>query len=242
MQSSKCIFSTAAALQRTFITPFEQRQLQFVFQSSRASSLCRQAPRLLSPLARQQQKRYYYVAGTNPVKSRLPQNDEIKAFSVHLVNEDGTLGELHRTRFLLDRLVKGEALIMVAEAEAGRPPVCKIINRKEQAAADREKKKKAQATKDPSSTVKNIELNWAIESNDLGHRMDRLKEFLGKGYKVDLLLQKKRKGRPTTMEEAQELVNTVKQTVEDAGGREYKEMTGDLLRQVMLFTVGKVQK
>lgn len=159
-----------------------------------------------------------------------------------MVKEDGTLGDLVQKRMLLERLGKDEALVMVGEGEEGGPPICKIINRKEQAAAAREKKKQARSNKDPSKTSKAIELNWAIERGDLGHRMDRLKEFLGKGYKVDILLQKKRKGKPVGLDEAQQLVDTVKQAVEDVGGREYKAMEGELLRQVMLFTVGKVQK
>jgi translation initiation factor IF-3 len=61
---------------------------------------------------------------------------------------------------------------------------------------------------------KNLELNWAIAGGDLKHRLERLKEFLREGRKVEILLGPKKRGKKATEQEA----NAVIKAVRDAAG------------------------
>ena len=56
-------------------------------------------------------------------------------------------------------------------------------------------KAKAVAARRSIVATKTIELNWAIDGNDLGHRLQRIKDFLGKGNRVEVMMAPKRKGR-----------------------------------------------
>lgn len=129
---------------------------------------------------------------------------------------------------------------MVSEGSADRPAICKIQNKQE--LYQREKEARKGKGKLPGQTVKTIELNWAIEQGDLSHRMDRLREFLGKGYKVEVLLAKKRKGRVATPEEGQALVSKIKEVITEGGWKEQKAQEGELGKQVTIFAEGKVVK
>ena len=57
--------------------------------------------------------------------------------------------------------------------------------------------------------MKQLELNWAIDKNDLKHRLEKLKDFLSEGRKVEILLGPKRKGRAATPEECQTVLDKI---------------------------------
>lgn len=115
-------------------------------------------------------------------------------------------------------------------------PICKILDRKAQREAHRAKPK----SKSPALTVKTLELNWAIDGNDLGHRLNKMKEFLEKGNKVEVILAGKRKGRKASLEEAENVLGRIRETIAGVeGARESKAVEGIVLAQVKLFAEGK---
>ncbi|PQE25142.1 Translation initiation factor 3 N-terminal protein [Rutstroemia sp. NJR-2017a BVV2] len=174
-------------------------------------------------------------------EDRLPRDNEIKAWSVQLVNAEGKLDEPRSTASILESIdLKTHMLQTVVEGEPGIPPICKIINKKEAHAAKRAAKK---AGKNPGAIIKTVELNWAIDGNDLGHRLNRVKEFLEKGNKVEVVLAGKKKGRKATPEEAEALIKRIKDAVDAVeGSREIKPMEGNMLATATLFYEGKVKK
>lgn len=119
-------------------------------------------------------------------------------------------------------------------------PVCKIINKAaEQKAVKAMKKKPA----NPSQTVKTLELNWAIDPHDLGHRLKRMQEFLEKGYRVDVVLIGKRKKRKATPEEAAETLRRIREGAEEVeGAKEWKAMEGKVGGLVTVYLEGKAKK
>lgn len=130
-------------------------------------------------------------------------------------------------------------VIVQPSDEPGKPPICKIIDKKEMYNKEKERKKKLKS----SATSKTIELNWALDGNDLKHRIVRMQEFLGKGYKLEVVLAPKRKGRVATEEEAEELLRNIRAAVEEVkGSRETATMSGTLLATATLFFEGKIQK
>jgi translation initiation factor IF-3 len=117
-------------------------------------------------------------------------------------------------------------------------PVCKIQDKRLLREAEKARSKKKEA---PSATVKTIELNWAIDRNDLKHRLDRVKEFLAKGWRVDVVMAGKKKGRKATPEEAENLVRSVKGVlVEVDGAKEWKAMDGKVGGLATIYAEGKL--
>lgn len=229
LRSSRCVFSTAAALHRVFVAPIEQSSLLF------AQRLPLPRPSIPTSFL---QTRYYAA----PVFSerRLPHDDLIKSWSVVLVNEDGTLGESRSTQEILESIDRAtETLVQVAPSQPGVLPVCKIMNKRAMRDAE---KAKAKAARGGNMGTKTLELNWEIDRGDLGHRMDKMRKFLEKGLKVEIALSSKRKGKKATPDEAEMLLKRIREAVgEVKGAREIKPMEGTLLRTATLYT-GRMQQ
>jgi translation initiation factor IF-3 len=112
--------------------------------------------------------------------------------------------------------------------EFGRPslnashlPVCKAISKIElrtqhQKKLDIARRKSKGIGSGPSP--KSLELNWAIASGDLKHRLEKMKEFLREGRKVEVLLGPKRRGRVATEKECQVVLQAVKDAVAECKG------------------------
>lgn len=256
MRSSRCAFSTAAALHRVFIGPIERPLLSQL----RPRLLPTTAPKL--SVSRFQQRTY---------ASALPRDEQIIALNyryVHIVDDDGKLSEPQRVSDILATLDRQTHSLMtvalpaprlrsrweqapappaqyaVEEGGAARAapeiPVCKVISKQVARIAEKAKTKKKD---NPALTLKTLELNWAIDPHDLEHRLRRMREFLEKGYRVDVLLVGKRKKRKASPEEAAETLRKVKESIGLVeGAREWKSMEGKVGVQVMLYIEGRAKK
>ncbi|KAI9837259.1 MAG: hypothetical protein M1819_000333 [Sarea resinae] len=175
---------------------------------------------------------------------RPPVNDEIEAREIHIVDDSGTF---HPVTPLKDALRsfdhKTYQLVQVAPPEADRAPVCRIISK----ARFREslRKQSKAKTKAPSSSSKQLELNWAIDPNDLGHRLDKMQQFLEQGRRVEIILasKKKGKGRRASPEEAEAVLKQIKErAMAVEGTKELKSMEGKILGLVTLYFEGPSKK
>jgi len=237
MRSSRCASSTAAALHRIFIAPIEQSQPRLARRTVSSTSIPRylnRAPRLVLS----QQQRCH--ASSVIVKGRLPRDDEIQSWSVTLVDEDGKLQEPRSTAAILSDIDrKEESLVVLVPGEPGIPPICKIMNKQAMREAEKAKAKSAKGM----VTEKTIELNWAIDGNDLNHRLVKMKGFLEKGHRVEVVMGVKRKGRKATEEEGEALLKRIRGAVQEVeGARELKAMNGKLLGVAMITFEGKMKK
>lgn len=92
----------------------------------------------------------------------------------------------------------------------------------------------------PALTLKTIELNWAIDKHDLGHRLETMRGFLRKGFRVDVLLVGKRKKRKAEPEEAANTLRGVRECIESVeGAKEWKAMEGKVGGLVKMYIEGK---
>lgn len=234
MRNSRCAFSTAAALHRVFIVPIEHSCVRRIPNIPAAP-----APK--QHLARVQQRNY---ASLPTAKQRLPNDDEIPYSMVRMVSDDNKLSAPQYTSAVLrsiDR--KTESLVMVAlpsppnpESDEPSYPICKILSKQALREAQKARNKMKEA---PSATLKTIELNWAIDPNDLRHRLERVKEFLSKGWRVDVIMAGKRKGRKATAEEAEALVKKVREALQEVeGSKEWKAMEGRVGGAATIFLEG----
>ena len=227
MRRPRCIFNSAAALHRIFIAPIEQSSLLLTHRLP--------APRTTSSPALLVQARRY-AASPSPTERRLPHDDLIKCWSIRLVNEDGTLGEVRSTFDVLESLDRStETLVQVTADETNAVPICKIMNKQAMREAEKARAKAARRG-GTGGASKTLELNWAIDKNDLAHRMDRMRKFLQKGMKVEIVLASKRKGKQASEEEAEELLRSIKKVAKEMEGvKEVKPMEGKLLKSATLF-------
>ncbi|KFZ15823.1 hypothetical protein V501_02532 [Pseudogymnoascus sp. VKM F-4519 (FW-2642)] len=254
MRNPRCAFSAAAALHRVFILPASRPLLSQFRPQLRPSTLSKSTTSALF------QHRGY--------ASALPRDEQITKLNfpfVHLVDEAGKLSPPQRVADILATLDrKTQSLYTVAlppprlrsrweappeaapasEEGTGRAapeiPVCKIITKEVAAKPTKSVKKKVA---NPSATVKTLELNWAIDPHDLEHRLKRMREFLEKGYRVDVVLIGKRKKRKATHEEAEETLRRIRGGVEEVeGAKEWKPMEGNVGGVVTVYLEGKAKK
>ncbi|PSS00771.1 hypothetical protein BD289DRAFT_423269 [Coniella lustricola] len=186
---------------------------------------------------------------------RLPRDDEIRPPFVHLkeLSSDGRemLSEPQRVKELLQEIdTKTHSLqvIHMPDLEDPNPsalkwPIAVIINKKEELQRqqhEKEQRKKQAAT----NKEKELEINWSMTQHDLEHKVKNMQRFLAKGYKVQVLFQKKRKAKvQSTEKEAQALVDRVVEgTLEVPGAKEWKGREGKLLNTLKLFLQGKAQE
>ncbi|TVY25758.1 Translation initiation factor IF-3 [Lachnellula hyalina] len=224
--------STATALHRVFIAPIELQ------------------PRLFRPipfpptLSPQIQRRTYAAPKPKPAveKSRLPINEEITARFITVVSPDGKLSGPQNTRSVLAGLdKKTHVLTMVNEGSEGGPPLCKILNRAELYAAEKEKKKKKRDSA-KEGKVKELEMNWEIDKGDERTKMKKLGEFLAKGWKVEYTISKKRRGRQAEEDECEALVKRLRETLAEGGWKEYKPAEGKVGGVLVIYCEGKKSK
>jgi translation initiation factor IF-3 len=182
-----------------------------------------------------------------PVKlGRMPRDNEINwpYVYVKMAGDHEPLGTPRPIKEVLAELDRNttylEAIVVPNPRMPDSPkwPICKIVNRKEELAKQKQLKerKKKSAVKE-----KEIELSWTLASHDLDHKLKSLQKFLGKGYKVQVLLQKKVRGKATANEgDAKAIVDRIDKAVgEVKGAKEWKRREGELLGSYRIFLQGK---
>ncbi|KAF2236224.1 hypothetical protein EV356DRAFT_531159 [Viridothelium virens] len=220
------LLTAKQALYRVFVLPFS---LHYPPQSTVKLPLTVSRP-LYPRIYRQCRP---YAKYRPPIQRSQPYNEEIQSQYVCLVDVDGKLGPAV-TLFDALRGFNRETheLVQVSQTPAAEPgtnqtnhptPICKVISKDELRASERAK---AKPKKSPDQSSKELEINWAIDRHDLQHRLKRLGEFLDQGRRVEVLLARKKSGRQATREEAEDLVNSLREKCEDVGGKESKPMEG----------------
>lgn len=102
----------------------------------------------------------------------------------------GLLASLDRTRY---------AIQLVDPAHD--PPICRILDKKEQYQREKDKKAKAlERAKDPTTTPgagggapKEVHLTWGVSAHDLEHKLKKGKEMLARGKRVLVCLGDKKR-------------------------------------------------
>lgn len=173
-------------------------------------------------------------------KTRLPRNYEIKSELVWLIDEMGeVVGPLSPSRILKNFDFQNKSFVTISEkyGEGGEYPLCKIMDRavvrRTELAALRNKHKKKQVQ------TKTIELTWVVEAHDLETKLRRMKEFLLKGSRVKILVKPKKKGKVMAVADAEEILRRIKDSADEAGGKELKSLEGQVLGLMEVTYEGK---
>jgi len=170
-------------------------------------------------------------------------NEEITARMIQLVNPETNALDEPATRYdvLANLDLKTHRLIQLSE---GKPyPVCKIVSKKEEYAAEKRRKDAQKEIKQAAAkerSVKTLELNWAIDGNDLAHRLEKVRTFLEEGRRVEIVLAAKKRGRKASKEECQEVLEKIRAVAEGVrGAKEAKAMEGAVGGFATLIWQGK---
>ena len=268
MKHSNQLLTTAETLRRIFV-PLSSSVCSH---STAIRPLCLNPPRLFHKSANPRSPVNYSVPRSwrpSQVNHRLDINnfgpktqgsaqpgeirdDSIRAFKVYLVQSDNTLGDPVLLRDALDgrqvddrgRITQYLRQVRQADDEF-MFPVCKYYDKRFERDREIAKKKAAKTAKMES---KKLEINWTVDNNDLDHRMARLREFLGKGWRVEIVLGSTRKRgwkgkRTSDLEEAGALIARIRAAALDVeGAKERTEMEGILGQEVVLNFEGTKQK
>ncbi|KAL2019990.1 hypothetical protein VTK56DRAFT_8990 [Thermocarpiscus australiensis] len=257
MRASRCLFNSATAIRKVFISnalAFEapgylQRMLlpALTISSQPSSTWPSRRPFSTHQVARFRSSGQKSDADAIPAGNRVMRDDDITYPWVQLRQDDGRLAPPERTSAILRSLDTARySLVLLAaprrDSRSAGPayPICRIVDRKAEYAARVEKE--VAKKKEPKVVLKEMELNWAIAPNDLRTRMKQLKTFLGKGYKVQitLLTKKKRSSKKrATPDEAREVLRAVREAMAEVPGtKEYKPMDGAVGETVMIYAQG----
>ncbi|GAA5870319.1 hypothetical protein JCM3774_004640 [Rhodotorula dairenensis] len=120
------------------------------------------------------------------------------------------LGSLDRTRFL----------IQLADATQ-EPPICRIVDKKEEYAKSRERHAKAKERVAAGGGVagppKEVHLTWGTSSHDLEHKLKKGKDLLGKGHRVVVCLSRKKGAPEVSQEVRRQVLKQIEQSLEGHG-------------------------
>ena len=124
--------------------------------------------------------------------------------------------------------------------ERAEAAICKVVNIEAARKAEEEAKREARRR---ATNTKELELNWAIAPHDVKHKLRRMREFLSKGMYVEVLLAKKRSGRPATREEANWIYNAIREAADAVRGtRETRREEGEVNGVMKIFFEGPSAK
>ncbi|KAF7881646.1 uncharacterized protein EAF02_006334 [Botrytis sinoallii] len=243
MTNPRCVFNAASALRRVFLSGFP---IESSTSASASTSLLRNSPIFSSSSSsshlqtRIQTRSVFKSTSTAVAEQRLPRDTEITAPFLRLKNAEGKLDAPVRTAQILrsvDR--KTHMLEVIALSDEGLAPIARIVNKRDLF----QKKKEVKKSKNPGTVTKTIEMNWAIERNDLGHRLEKMRGFLERGNKVEVILAGKKKGRKASVEEAEGVIARIREFVAGVeGARERVKMEGKVLGIAVLSFEGRVGK
>lgn len=240
----RSLISTAEALHRVFWTGTAPRPLL--------------RTRLPHPSQRQQKRHATFTVSSRFVPNhgappgRYAQagpvlDENINARQVHLVSADGKLEPAQPLSSILSSFDRKKYfLVQVSSPDEDEAPVCKILEKRIVRATEAAK---AKPVRNAQTMMKQLELNWAIGGNDLGHRLNKMEEFLGQGRRVEVVLgvkgvkSVKKKGRVASKKEAEAVVSRIRAKVNEVeGAREWKPAEGAVGAQMTLYFEGKAKK
>lgn len=223
MNHTRGLISSAQALRQIFIAPIHTPKI----------GILRFNPLQHGTQARFfQQSRFLELREYRPPVDTPPINGAIRASFVQVVNDEGNLDPPTRLDDVLESFDNEKFFLMqVQEGDRDTPPVCKVYNKKEYRAHEKAKAKSARSAK---VSLKQIELNWAIDAHDLSHRLKQLSTFLEKGRRVEVLLTTKKRKRNPTVDEIKQVMQSVLDTIREAGGTQTKAMEGEPGKQLKI--------
>lgn len=173
------------------------------------------------------------------IKKEFILDEDIQAYQVHVKDpETGKLNPPERLLAVLSTIDRNTQVVRALATSGDGPTVVEIINRA--TLVERLKNKEISALESARATrakkPKQIEVNWALSSNDLQFKLRQLREFVGKGKRVEILLASRKRQRKATPEEAENVVKEIQKAISEIEGcREVAPMEGRIGGQALMI-------
>jgi translation initiation factor IF-3 len=244
MRHIRSLVTTSQALRRTFLPYLDVQGIRTdEYQITHKQTRCYQ----YQPQPQSLPFRLIRQAGPSRYASRAEEDvikdEHIRARQVQVVNESGALSSPMTLGDALKSFDRNEHfLLQVAPETWEQPAVCKILSKSQHREQLRAKAVAAKISKAANAPPKQIELNWAIDPNDLSRKLKQMESFLEKGRKVEFLLTRKPRKRLATLDEARNLLRSIKQRIQEIGAAEVRPTEGHILRQVTMIVEMKKRK
>lgn len=150
-------------------------------------------------------------------KSGGPLKDEnIKYKRVH-IRHDGCLSAPSNVSYILSLLDRRGYYIQLISHD---PPIVKIVDKAEEYSRMKEEHEQAKLSKS-KQVHKEVQLSWVTSDADMAHKLEKAKEDLAKGLRVNLVFAHKR-GRPLpSLEDIKERLQSLVDSLADVG-KEWK--------------------
>lgn len=154
-----------------------------------------------------------------------------------MIGEDGVglKGPFRTASVLRDLNPETHELRQVAPGTDG-VPICKVIDLAAEAAVRAAREEREKARQKAKAKHKIVEISWAIADNDLALKGRRVKEFLESGFRVEVVLLPRKRGRKATVEECEELMGRVREVFGQVeGAKEARKPDGELGKTLRMF-------
>ena len=161
---------------------------------------------------------------------------------VRMPAPEGGLTPAESLGSVLARVQKGtEHLGQIAKVDDNGIAICRIVTLADllKQKRDKERVQKEHKKSLKQSLPKQIELNWAISSNDLEHKLTQLKSFIEEGKKVEVVLASRKRQRVATLAEGNEVLRKVRDKLGEVNAKEIKAMEGGEVGKHTMLTVRK---
>lgn len=154
-------------------------------------------------------------------------NFKIRVPNVRVIDAAGQMLGVMTTRDA-QRLADNQGLDLVEVSPNAEPPVCKIMDFGKFRYEESIKRKVARKNQ-KTTLIKEVKFHASVDTNDLGHKLRQIKEFLAEGHKVKVTLQYR--GRENAHKElGMEVVNKV---IQDCAAEAIVEQTPRLIGRTL---------
>ena len=144
-----------------------------------------------------------------------------------MINANGEMLGVMPTRDA-QRLADQQGLDLVEVSPNAEPPVCKIMDFGKFRYEESIKRKVARKNQ-KTTQIKEVKFHASVDTNDLGHKLRQIKEFLADGHKVKVTLQYR--GRENAHKElGMEVVNKV---IQDCAAEAIVEQSPKLIGRTL---------
>lgn len=143
-------------------------------------------------------------------RGRLRRDEEISHTHVTFIDEEGKLFSNVSVQQILRSIDRSTYFLIEVDPNARPQPVCRAIAKKLLFDKQKASKNKKKNTASPEQVLKEIQFGWNVAEHDMKHKLDRARQFLERGNRVNIEISPKR-GAPKVTNEAQmALVSKVK--------------------------------
>ncbi|KAL1920004.1 uncharacterized protein VTP21DRAFT_1150 [Calcarisporiella thermophila] len=139
-----------------------------------------------------------------PPLNRPRRDEEITARKIQFVNAQGELEGIKPLTEVLGSFDRSTYWLLEVDPRA-QPPVCRLVTKKDLYEKQRARRK---ATKPTASVLKELSFAWTVAPHDLAHKMEKAREILSKGHKLELRIVSKA-GRRVPQPEQEKLMSQI---------------------------------